>query len=227
VRALSFTGSTEIGRLLYARSAATVKRLVLELGGHAPFLVFADADLDRAVDEAIKAKFATTGQDCLGANRFSSSARSMTPSASASPPHGGADRGRDGRSRSRPADERKAPSPSRKRMSPMRWPRGAKLLTGGGRSPLGPLFYQPTVLADVPDAALIIREETFGPVAAIAPFDTEDEAIARANATEYGLIAYLHTRIRGASIASAARCNSAWSRSTAPRSPARRSPSAA
>ena len=70
VRALSFTGSTEIGKLLYRQSADTVKRLVLELGGHAPFIVFADADLDQAVEEAIKAKFATSGQDCLGANRF-------------------------------------------------------------------------------------------------------------------------------------------------------------
>src|SRR5690606_2279039 len=70
VRALSFTGSTEIGRLLYRRSADTVKRLVLELGGHAPFLLFADADLETAVEEAVKAKFATSGQDCLGANRF-------------------------------------------------------------------------------------------------------------------------------------------------------------
>jgi aspartate-semialdehyde dehydrogenase len=89
--------------------------------------------------------------------------------------------------------------------------RGA-LHDGGKRDALGPLFYQPTVLADVPDDALIMREETFGPVAAIAPFDTEEEAVARANDTEYGLIAYLHTRTRGGSTGSPGRCNSAWSR---------------
>jgi aspartate-semialdehyde dehydrogenase len=157
VRVLSFTGSTEIGRLLFRQSAETVKRLVLELGGLAPFIVFADADLDQAVEEAIKAKFATSGQDCLGAKmneRAVAKQREQVEDALA---------------------------------------KGARCLTGGKAHSAGPLFFEPTVLADVPPHALIMREETFGPVAAIAPFDSEEEVLKRANDTEYGLVAYLHT----------------------------------
>jgi len=194
VRALSFTGSTEVGRMLYARSGETVKRLVLELGGHAPFLVFADADLDRAVDEAIKAKFATTGQDCLGANRFfvarevydafcerfTKATRALTLGPGRDDPDLG------------PLMNESAVEKQKTHVADA-LDRGARLLTGGRVSTLGPLFYEATVLADVPPDARIFHEETFGPVAAIAPFDTEEEAVARANATEYGLIAYLHT----------------------------------
>ncbi|KPQ07119.1 MAG: aspartate-semialdehyde dehydrogenase DeoC [Rhodobacteraceae bacterium HLUCCA12] len=194
VRALSFTGSTEIGRLLYRQSADTVKRLVLELGGHAPFIVFADADLEQAVDEAIKAKFATTGQDCLGANRFfverplyeafctrfAARVRALT----LGPGMSDCDLG--------PLMNEKAVAKQEAHVADA-LEHGARCLTGGGRDPQGPLFFQPTLLADVPDHAAIMSEETFGPVAAIAPFDTEAEVIARANATEYGLVAYLHT----------------------------------
>jgi aspartate-semialdehyde dehydrogenase len=193
VRALSFTGSTEIGKLLYRQSAGTVKRLVLELGGHAPFLVFAEADLDQAVDEAIKAKFATTGQDCLGANRFfverpiydAFCARfaERTRALTLGPGLEDRDLG--------PLMNAKAVAKQEEHVADA-LKRGAKLLAGGKRSDLGPLFYEPTVLVDVPGEALIFREETFGPVAAIAPFDTEDEAVTRANATEYGLVAYVH-----------------------------------
>lgn len=193
VRALSFTGSTEIGRLLYRRSAATVKRLVLELGGHAPFLLFAEADLDRAVDEAIRAKFATTGQDCLGANRFfiersvyrdfCARFAERTRVLTLGPGMEDRDLG--------PLMNERAVAKQEEHVADA-LARGAKLLTGGRRSPLGPLFYEPTVLADVPDDALIMREETFGPVAAITPFDSEAEAVERANATEYGLVAYVH-----------------------------------
>lgn len=195
VRALSFTGSTEIGRLIAARCAPTVKRVTLELGGHAPVLVFADADPARAVGIALAAKFATSGQDCLAANRILVE---------------------------RPAYagfvERFAAAVARLRVGPGVEPateigplmheraaakveahvadavgRGARLLCGGRRHPAGPLFFQPTVLADVPPDALILAEETFGPVAALMPFDGEAEAIARANDTEYGLVAYLVT----------------------------------
>jgi aspartate-semialdehyde dehydrogenase len=193
VRALSFTGSTEVGKLLYRQSADTVKRLVLELGGHAPFLVFAEADLDQAVDEAIKAKFATTGQDCLGANRFlverpiydAFCARfaERTRALTLGPGLEDRDLG--------PLMNAKAVAKQEEHVADA-LDRGAKLLAGGKRSDLGPLFYEPTVLIDVPSDALIFREETFGPVAAIAPFDTEEEAITRANATEYGLVAYVH-----------------------------------
>jgi len=195
VRALSFTGSTEIGKFLYARSAGTVKRLVLELGGHAPFLVFADADLDLAVDEAIKAKFATTGQDCLGANRFlversvydDFCARFAEATAALRLGHGRDDPDLG------PLMNARAVAKQEEHVADA-LKRGARLLTGGKRSDLGPLFYEATVLADVDPDALIFHEETFGPVAAIAPFDSEDDAVARANATEYGLVAYLHTQ---------------------------------
>ncbi len=195
VRALSFTGSTEIGRLLYRRSADTVKRLVLELGGHAPFLVFADADLERAVDEAIKAKFATTGQDCLGANRllierpvyeafctrFAERAAALTLGPGLDDPDLGP--------LINEAAVRKQEAQVEDALA-----KGARLLAGGERSPLGPLYYPATVLADVPYQASIFHEETFGPVAALAPFDTEAEALGLANATEFGLVAYLHTQ---------------------------------
>jgi aspartate-semialdehyde dehydrogenase len=194
VRVLSFTGSTEIGKLLYRQSAGTVKRLVMELGGHAPFIVFADADLDQAVEEAVKAKFATSGQDCLGANRFfidrriyeSFAERFAEAAAALSVGPGSADPDIG------PLMNEKAVA---KQVSHVEdaLAKGAKCLTGGRVDDNGPLFFQPTVLTDVSADALIMNEETFGPVAALCPFDSEEEAIARANATEYGLIAYLHT----------------------------------
>ncbi|MFD1883003.1 NAD-dependent succinate-semialdehyde dehydrogenase [Paracoccus pacificus] len=195
VRALSFTGSTEIGRLLYRQSADTVKRLVMELGGHAPFIVFKGADLDRAVTEAVKAKFATSGQDCLGANRFyihrpiydefcarfTAAVGKLTLGPGMDDPDVGP-LIHDRQIAKQQAHVRDAVA------------RGARILTGGEvDTALGPLFFRPTVLADVPDSAAIMSEETFGPVAALSVFDTEDEVVARANASEYGLIAYVHS----------------------------------
>ncbi|MFN4170148.1 MAG: NAD-dependent succinate-semialdehyde dehydrogenase [Pseudorhodobacter sp.] len=194
VRVLSFTGSTEVGRLLYRQSADTVKRLVLELGGHAPFIVFADADLDQAVEEAVKAKFATTGQDCLGANRFfverpvydafcerfAEKVRALT----LGPGMEDRDLG--------PLMNEKAVTKQEAHVADA-LSHGARLMVGGARDAQGPLFFQPTLLVDVPEDAAIMSEETFGPVAAVAAFDTEDEAVTRANATEYGLVAYLHS----------------------------------
>lgn len=196
VRALSFTGSTEIGRLLYGQCAGTVKKLSLELGGHAPYIVFADANLDRAVDEAIGAKFATSGQDCLGANRFfierpvyDAFCRKFADRTAALSVGKGVDDPdigplmNDAAVRKQKAHVSDAVS------------KGAKLLCGGDvMDKLGPLFFAPTVLADVPEDAKILSEETFGPVAALLPFDDEDEVTARANDTEYGLMAYLHTK---------------------------------
>ncbi|MEM8729284.1 MAG: NAD-dependent succinate-semialdehyde dehydrogenase [Pseudomonadota bacterium] len=195
VRALSFTGSTEIGRMLYARSAGTVKRLVLELGGHAPFVVFEDADLDVAVREAVKAKFATTGQDCLGANRFLvarpvyetfverfvDATAALSIDAGIKDPDLG------------PLMNAGAVAKQIEQVEDA-VALGAKCVQGGQVSAKGPLFFEPTVLIDVPTDSKIFREETFGPVAAIAPFDTEDEAIEIANASEYGLVAYVHTQ---------------------------------
>lgn len=195
VRALSFTGSTEVGKLLYRQSAETIKRIVLELGGHAPFLVFADADLDRAIDEAVKAKFATSGQDCLAANRFlverpvydafcqrfAERTKALTVGAGITDPDIG------------PLMNKSAVAKQVEHVSDA-VNKGARLLVGGEVHGAGSLFFQPTVLADVPADALINHDETFGPVAAIASFDTEEEALDRANASEYGLVAYLHTR---------------------------------
>jgi len=194
VRALSFTGSTEVGRLLYRNSADTVKKLVLELGGHAPVMVLKGVDLDHAVAEAIKAKVATSGQDCLGANRifverpiyddfcarFTAAAQALTVGAGIDDPDIG------------PLMNENAVAKQQEHVADA-LAKGAKLACVGKIHAAGPLFYEPTVLTDVPDDALILREETFGPVAAILPFDSEDEVVARANDTEYGLVAYLHS----------------------------------
>jgi aspartate-semialdehyde dehydrogenase len=194
VRAVSFTGSTEVGKLLYRQSADTVKRIVMELGGHAPFLLFADADMDQALDEAVKAKFATSGQDCLGANRFlversvyerfckgfAERAAALRVGPGIEDPDIG------------PLMNEKAVLKQEEQVEDA-LAKGARLLAGGKRRAPDSLFFEPTVLADVPPDALIMREETFGPVAAVAAFDTEEEALKRANDTEYGLVAYLHT----------------------------------
>jgi aspartate-semialdehyde dehydrogenase len=195
VRALSFTGSTEVGRLLYRQSADTVKRLVMELGGHAPVIVFADADMENAVAETMKAKFATSGQDCLGANRifverpvydaFCAKFTEATRALTVGPGLGDPDIG--------PLMNEAAVKKQEAHVADA-LKKGARLACGGARLPLGPLFYAPTVLADVPAEAKILAEETFGPVAAILPFEREDEVVARANATEYGLVAYIHTQ---------------------------------
>lgn len=195
VRALSFTGSTEIGRLLYRQSADTVKKLVMELGGHAPVLVFKDADMDKAVAETIKAKFATSGQDCLAANRifversiypeFCKRFTEATKLLSVGPGMEDCDIG--------PLVNERAVAKQEEHVADA-LARGAKLSCGGRRHRLGPLFYEPTVLVDVPEDAAILSQETFGPVAALLPFDTEEEVTARANATEYGLVAYIHTQ---------------------------------
>ena len=194
VRALSFTGSTAVGKLLYRQCADTVKRTVMELGGHAPFLVFADADLDLAVDEAVKAKFATSGQDCLGANRFfiqrpvyrdfCERFTARTAALSVGPGAEDPDIG--------PLMNEGAVAKQEDQVADA-LAKGARLLVGGIRHERGPLFFHPTVLADVPPDAVVMREETFGPVAAITAFDSEEEALVRANDTEYGLVAYLHT----------------------------------
>lgn len=195
VKAVSFTGSTEIGKLLYRQGADTVKRLVMELGGHAPFIMFGDTDIESAVDEAIKAKFATSGQDCLGANRFfiekpvyvefCKQFAKRTAALTVGPGLDDCDIG--------PLMHEKAVAKQEEHVADA-LAKGARLLVGGKRHDAGSLFFEPTVLADVPADALIMQEETFGPVAAIASFDDEAEVLQRANDTEYGLVAYLHTQ---------------------------------
>ncbi|TPM29899.1 NAD-dependent succinate-semialdehyde dehydrogenase [Mesorhizobium sp. B2-3-5] len=195
VRAMSFTGSTEIGRLIAAQSAPTMKRLVMELGGHAPLIVFADADLDKAVTIAIDAKFATSGQDCLAANRIYVQRPIYDRFCAAFAMRIEALRTGNGLAAETeigPLMHERAVKKVEEQVADA-LTHGARCLTGGGRHQTGPLFYQPTLLVDVADDALIMREETFGPVAAVTPFDSEDEVITRANATEYGLVAYVVT----------------------------------
>ncbi|MEI9428299.1 NAD-dependent succinate-semialdehyde dehydrogenase [Mesorhizobium sp. Cs1299R1N3] len=195
VRAMSFTGSTEIGRLIAAQSAPTMKRLVMELGGHAPLIVFADADIDKAVAIAIDAKFATSGQDCLAANRIYVQRPFYDRFCVAFAKRIEALRAGNGLADDidiGPLMHERAVKKVEEQVADA-MALGARCLTGGKRHQAGPLFYQPTLLADVADEALIMREETFGPVAAVTPFDDEEEVIARANATEYGLVAYVVT----------------------------------
>jgi aspartate-semialdehyde dehydrogenase len=194
VRALSFTGSTEIGRLLYAQSAATIKSLIMELGGNAPYIAFADCDLDRAVECAISAKFATSGQDCLAVNRFYverpihdrflAAFAAKVEGLSVGPGMCDADIG--------PLVSERAVAKQCEHVGDA-LSRGARLICGGKSHDAGPLFFEPTVLADVPEDALVFNEETFGPIAAFAAFDGEDEVLEKANRTEAGLVAYLHS----------------------------------
>ncbi|HUG60863.1 MAG TPA: NAD-dependent succinate-semialdehyde dehydrogenase [Methylomirabilota bacterium] len=195
VRAMSFTGSTEVGRLIAEKSAATVKRLVMELGGHAPLIVFEDADLARAVSIAVDAKFATSGQDCLAANRIfvhrsihDAFVKAFAARIAALKVGPGLDPATDIGPLMHERAIAKVDAHVRDAVS-----RGATLIVGGGRHPAGPLFYRPTLLTNVPAHAAIMHEETFGPVAAISVFDDETEVIARANDTEYGLVAYVVT----------------------------------
>lgn len=195
VRALSFTGSTGIGRLIAAQCAPTMKRLVMELGGHAPLIVFDDADIDRAVSIAVDAKFATSGQDCLAANRIYVQRSHYDVFCTAFAARIAALRVGHGLAE----DTQIGPLMDEAALAKVAGhvedalARGARLLAGGRRHEAGPLFFQPTLLADVPDEARIMREETFGPVAAVTPFDTEAEVVRRANDTEYGLVAYVVT----------------------------------
>lgn len=195
IRAMSFTGSTQIGKLIAGQCAETMKRLVMELGGHAPLIVFADADLEKAADITMAAKFATSGQDCLAANRIyversvrADFTRALKARIEALKVASGLEPGAE----IGPLMHERAIAKVEEQVADA-LKSGAKLLTGGKRHKAGPLFFQPTLLTDVPDDALIMREETFGPVAAVSAFDTESEVIARANDTEYGLVAYVVT----------------------------------
>jgi len=196
VRKLTFTGSTAIGRRLVEQSAQQLLRVSMELGGNAPFLVMADADLDAAVDGAMLAKMRNMGEACTAANRFivhESVAEQF--GARLADRMGGLKVGRgteDGVQVGPLVDQ-----PSRDKVSELVAAAvggGAKVLTGAGTVGEKGWFYAPTVLADVPADAELLREEIFGPVAPVTTFTTRDEAIAKANDTEYGLVAYAYTR---------------------------------
>lgn len=195
VRAMSFTGSTEVGRLIAARCAPTMKNLVMELGGHAPLIVFPDADLGKAVEIAVAAKFATSGQDCLAANRifvhadvYEAFAQLFAERTRALRIGGGLEEG----VAIGPLMHERAVAKCQAHVADA-LAHGARLLLGGRPHDRGGLFYAPTVIADADERMAIFREETFGPVAALARFSSEEEVVARANDTEYGLIAYLVT----------------------------------
>ncbi|MBX4994635.1 aspartate-semialdehyde dehydrogenase [Rhizobium binae] len=195
LRAMSFTGSTEVGRLIAAQCAPTMKRLVMELGGHAPLIVFDDADIEKAVEIAVNAKFATSGQDCLAANRIFVQRRIADDFVKAFAARIGelkVGAGLDNGSEVGPLMHERAVVKIEEQVADA-LAQGARLVIGGRRHKAGRLFYEPTLLTDVPTDALIMREETFGPVAALATFDTEEEVVARANDTEYGLVAYIVT----------------------------------
>jgi succinate-semialdehyde dehydrogenase/glutarate-semialdehyde dehydrogenase len=196
LRKLSFTGSTEVGRQLMGQAARHVLRVSLELGGNAPFLVFEDADLDAAVEGAMVAKMRNIGEACTAANRFHVHASVADAFAQRLAERmGGLQSGRgseDGTEVGPLIDENQRGKVRELVEDALR--RGARCLTGGGASDGRGYFYPPTVLTQVPVDARLLREEIFGPVAPITTFETDDEAIAAANRTEYGLVAYVYTR---------------------------------
>jgi succinate-semialdehyde dehydrogenase/glutarate-semialdehyde dehydrogenase len=196
LRKLSFTGSTEVGRGLVRQAADQLQRVSMELGGNAPFLVFADADVDAAVDGAMIAKMRNMGEACTSANRFLVEESVAEEFAGKLAERMGAlklGRGQDDGVDVGPLIDDKAVS-SVGELVGQAVAGGARVLTGGS-APDGPgYFYSPTVLVDVPPGADVNREEIFGPVAPITTFTSEEEAVARANSTEYGLTAYAYTR---------------------------------
>ena len=196
VRALSFTGSTEVGRLLLRDCADRIKRVSLELGGHAPFIVFDDADLDAAARLAVAAKFQTSGQDCLAANRIFVQREAYERFVERFVELTAALRvgnGLEPNVQIGPLISERALEHCERQVADA-VAKGARLALGGARHQAGALFFSPTVLADATRAMLVCREETFGPVAALLPFDAEADAIDAANDTIYGLAAYVCTR---------------------------------
>ncbi len=196
VRKISFTGSTEVGKLLMAQSSTTVKQLSLELGGNAPFIVFDDADLDAAVEGAIVSKYRNSGQTCVCANRLlvqapvydafaarlSAAVSRLTVGSGLEP---GVTQG--------PLIDEAAVTKVEAHIADA-LAKGATLLRGGHRTAPGGRFFEPTVLTGATEAMAIAREETFGPVAPLFRFETEADAIRMANATEFGLAAYFYGR---------------------------------
>jgi succinate-semialdehyde dehydrogenase/glutarate-semialdehyde dehydrogenase len=199
VRKLSFTGSTAVGKLLMQQCAATVKKVSLELGGNAPFLVFDDADLDAAVEGAMMSKFRNTGQTCVCANRIlvqdsvydAFAAKLATAVAGLKVGYGLDDGVTQG-----PLIDQAALEKVEEHLSDATG-KGAQVAIGGARHERGGTFFQPTVLTEVTTDMTVTQEETFGPLAPLFRFKTEEEAIALANATEFGLAAYFYARDLG------------------------------
>lgn len=196
VRKISFTGSTAVGKLLLEQSAKTVKRVSMELGGNAPFIVFDDADLDRAVEGAMIAKYRNSGQTCVCTNRFlvqSGIYDAFAEKLSAASAQMKLGNGLEPGVQQGPLIDERAFAKVEGLVADAVG-HGAKILTGGKRSALGGTFYEPTVLTQVTSQMKLAREEIFGPVAPVFRFQHEDEAVAMANDTEFGLAAYFYTR---------------------------------
>ncbi len=196
VRHLSFTGSTPVGRILMAQSAPTIKKLALELGGHAPFIVFEDADIDAAIEGAMVSKYRNAGQTCVCTNRFyvheadhdvfvKKLADAVTKIKVGNGFEAGVQQG--------PMIDAQAVDKVSEHVADA-LAKGAKLESGGKVHALGGLFYQPTVLSQVSAEMKVMQEETFGPVAAVMRFSTEAEVIAAANDTDFGLASYFYSR---------------------------------
>jgi succinate-semialdehyde dehydrogenase / glutarate-semialdehyde dehydrogenase len=196
VKKVSFTGSTEVGKLLMEQCSRTVKKVSLELGGNAPFIVFDDADIDAAVEGAMASKYRNTGQTCVCVNRiyvqdsvYDSFAQKLSAAVSRLSPMNGLEPG----ATQGPLIDDKAVLKVEEHIQDATT-KGAKVVVGGQRHERGGRFFQPTVLVDVTSSMMVAREETFGPVAPLFRFKTEEEAIAMANDTEFGLAAYFYGR---------------------------------
>lgn len=199
VRKLTFTGSTEVGRKLMEQCAPTIKKLSLELGGNAPFIVFDDADLDAAVSGAMASKYRNSGQTCVCTNRIYAQAgvydafvEKLAEAAKALKVGKGIDEGTE----QGPLIDANAVSKIEEHIADA-LAKGGRLVAGGHRHALGGTFFEPTVIADATQDMLVAGEETFGPLAPVIRFETEEQAIAMANDTEFGLAAYFYSRDLG------------------------------
>ena len=196
VRKLTFTGSTEVGRKLMAQCAPTIKKLSLELGGNAPFIVFDDADLDAAVEGAIASKYRNAGQTCVCANRlyvqsgvYDEFAKKLAVAVGNLNVGNGVEAG----VTTGPMIEEKAVQKVEEHIADAT-SKGASVILGGKRHTLGHSFFEPTILTNVTQQMLVAREETFGPLAPLFKFETEEEVIQYANDTEFGLASYFYSR---------------------------------
>ncbi|KAF0231355.1 MAG: succinate-semialdehyde dehydrogenase [Beijerinckiaceae bacterium] len=196
VRKITFTGSTPVGKLLATQSAATMKRISMELGGNAPFIVFDDADIDRAVAGAMMAKYRNAGQTCVCTNRFYVQAGvydAFAAKLAAEVAKVKVGNGFEAGVQIGPLIDARAMTKVESHLADA-VSKGAEVITGGQRHALGGNFFQPTVMKGVTQAMNVATEETFGPLAPLFRFETEEEVIAMANATEYGLAAYFYSR---------------------------------
>jgi succinate-semialdehyde dehydrogenase/glutarate-semialdehyde dehydrogenase len=199
VKKITFTGSTSVGKTLLAQGAATVKKMSMELGGNAPFIVFNDADLERALDGAMAAKFRNAGQTCVCTNRFyvqEGIYDAFVERLVAATEALAVGSGLDASTVIGPMIDEKAVAKAEALVADAT-AKGGRIIVGGARHKLGRSFFQPTVIADASNDMELAREEIFGPVAPVFRFQTEEEVIERSNATEFGLAAYFYTRDLG------------------------------